>query len=266
MDIKHDFHLHTNHSLCARPEATLEMYSDLAKKFDIKKMAITNHMWDHAVEGWQDIEFYFEQDFEHIKPLKSEIKNAGKKDVEFLFGAEAEYSFKASRPAVTPEVAEQLDVLLVPNSHTHLAMPREFYEPHEKHIDFMIKAFMDTVNSDVAKYVTAIPHPFLAVCCPYDRFALLNEITDDQFKSCFSAAANSGIAIEINPFFIKDTPESELEESPVIRMFRLAKNEGCLFTVGTDAHQASDMDYFALAERYVKVLNLKESDFHPLTK
>ncbi|MCQ2454970.1 MAG: PHP domain-containing protein [Clostridia bacterium] len=264
--IDHDFHIHTNLSICANRNSTLGMYVDLAKEQNIKKIAITNHMWDHAVKGYEDIEFYFDQNFDWIKPMKEEIKNTDTKGVKVLFGAEAEYSFKAERPAVTPAVAEQMDILLIPISHTHLAMPREFYEPHSKHIDFMIKAFMDTVNSDVAKYTTAIAHPFMAVCCPYDRYALLDEITDDQFKRCFSAAAEKGIAMELNPLYIKDLPLEKVPDSPLIRMFRIAKDEGCLFTVGTDAHSSADMDYFKFAENYVKVLDLKDSDFHPITK
>ena len=112
-----------------------------------------------------------------------------------LFGAEAEYSYENRRPAVTPDVAEQLEVLLVPNSHTHLTMPKDFYQPYEKHAEYMIDAFMDIVNSDVARYITAIPHPFMAVCCPYDNRILIDLISDDSFKRCFSAAAEKGIAL-----------------------------------------------------------------------
>lgn len=271
MIIKHDFHVHTNLSLCADPKATLEMYVEKAKESGIDKMAITNHMWDHAISGWQGIgndDYYGIQDYEYVNKLRSEIDelNSANNGVKFLFGCEAEYSYKNRRPAISPKVAEQMDVLLVPNSHTHLTMPKQFYEPHRKHIEFMIDAFMDTVNSDVSKYVTAIPHPFMAVCCPYDNRLLLNEITDDEFKKCFSAAANKGIALELNPNFLKNKTLQKMYDDPIFRMYRIGKEEGCKFTVGTDAHGETGHDNYALIYVLASLLDLKEDDFAPITR
>ena len=269
MKITHDFHLHTNISLCAKEEATLDLYLAHAKERDLKKIAITDHLWDHAIDGYQGRggNFYEVQNFEHIAKLRDRISEENKtSDVKILFGAETEYSYQYRRPAISPAVAEQLDVLLVPNSHTHLAMPKDFYEPHEKHIQFMIDAFMDIVNSDVAKYVTAIPHPFMAVCCPYRNRILLDEMTDDQFKFCFDAAANRGIALEINPNYSRNKTLAEAYADPVIRMLRIGKECGCKFTVGTDAHSKPDLENYHLAYLLTSLLELKEDDFHPLTR
>ncbi len=269
MKIAHDFHLHTSISLCAKEEATLDLYINHAKERSLSKIAITDHLWDHAIDDYQGRggNFYEVQNFEHIKTLKAAIEKENKKGgVEILFGAETEYSYKYRRPAISPAVAEQLDILLVPNSHTHLAMPKDFYEPHEKHIQFMIDAFMDTVNSDVAKYITAIPHPFMAVCCPYSNRILLDEMTDDQFKFCFDAAANKGIALEINPNYIRNKPLDAAYRDPVVRMLRLGKECGCKFTVGTDAHSAKDLESYHLACVLTTLLELNKDDFHPLTQ
>lgn len=279
MVIKHDFHLHTNLSLCAAPEATFDFFLKKAEAEGLEKIAITDHLWDHAVDGYQGRggDFYEVQDFEHIMKLKSVIDahNAKGTGPRVFFGAEAEYSYENRRPAITPAVAEQLDVLLIPNSHTHLTMPKSYYEPYEKHIEYMTDAFMDIVNSDVAKYVTAIPHPFMAVCCPYDQKLLLEKISDDAFKRCFSAAAEKGIALELNPnYFMKEVLAdytrndtiAAMYRDPSIRMLRIGKECGCKFTVGTDCHGFDgDMDY---AYTYVlaSLLDLTEDDFHPLAK
>ena len=278
MFIKHDFHLHTNLSLCAKPEATLDFYLQKAKEFAFDKIAITNHLWDHAVSGYEGRggDFYEVQDFAHIKALRPLIdEHNARGGTKILFGAEAEYSFENRRPAITPEIAEQLDVLLIPNSHTHLTMPRSYYEPHEKHIEYMTDAFMDIVHSDVARYVTAIPHPFLAVCCPYDNKLLLGEISDDIFKRCFTAAAEKGIALELNPNYLRprafegytrnDTLASAYLD-PTIRMLRIGKECGCKFTVGSDAHSNSDYEYFSRIYLLCAALELKESDLHPLAR
>ena len=269
MIITHDFHLHTNLSLCAKPEATLAMYAQKAAELGLTKMAITNHMWDHAIPDWQreeNVEFYEVQDFPYVAAIRDEIDQANHGSVHFLFGCEAEYSFENRRPAISPDVAEQMEVLLIPNSHTHLTMPKTYYEPHRKHIEYMIDAFMDIVHSDVAQYVTAIPHPFMAVCCPYDNHLLLNEIKDDEFKRCFTAAAEKGIALEINPNFIKNRSLSAVYDDPIFRMYRIGKECGCQFTVGTDAHGESGHDHFALVYLMCELLELREEDFHPLTR
>lgn len=269
MIIKHDFHIHTNLSLCADKEATLEMYAKIGKKLGLEKMAITNHMWDHAVLDWrreENIEYYQVQDFPYVSTIRKEIEAFNRQNTHFLFGCEAEYSFEHRRPAISPAVAEQMEVLLVPNSHTHLTMPKSYYEPHRKHIEYMINAFMDIVHSDVANYITAIPHPFMAVCCPYDNHQLLKEITNDEFKRCFTSAAEKEIALEINPNFIKNKSLSEIYEDPIFRMYRIGKECGCKFTVGTDAHGENGYDHFTLVYLFCTVLGLTEKDFHPLTR
>jgi histidinol phosphatase-like PHP family hydrolase len=279
MIINHDFHLHTSLSLCASRDADFDFFINKAKADGLKKIAITNHLWDHGVDGYQGRggNFYEVQNFEHIMALKPEIDRYNREggDLKVLFGAEAEYSFENRRPALTPAVAEQLEVLLVPNSHTHLTMPKEFYHPYEKHAEYMIDAFMDIVNSDVARYITAIPHPFMAVCCPYDNRILIDLISDDSFKRCFSAAAEKGIALEINPNYLQ---KSEFESytrngtladmylDPAFRMLRIGKECGCKFTVGTDRHgHAGELDYF-YTYLVAGILDLTEDDFHPLVR
>ncbi len=267
MKITHDFHIHTNLSLCAAKEATLEMYAEKAKQLGLKKAAITNHCWDHAVSGWEKTKvFYRVQDIPYIMSIKDEVKALNNGMTEFLFGCEADYSFEERRPAISPEAAEQMDVLLVPNSHTHMVMPKDFYNPTQKHVDFMLQAFNDIVSSDVAKFITAIPHPFLAVCAPYDNRILIEQITDDQFKACFSAAAEKGIALELNPNYFGNRPLSEMYNDPIFRMFKIGKDMGCKFTVGTDAHNEGDYSSFVRIYILTSLLELKESDFHPLTR
>ena len=264
MIVDFDMHTHTNLSLCAWKEATLDLYTEKAKEFGIKKMAITNHLWDSAVEG--ACEWYVLQNFEHIAPLKKEIEEKNKSgEVKFFFGAEGEYSYKYRRPAITPSVAEQLEILLVPNSHTHMVMPKEFIGQKRKHAEFMLDAFTDIVKSDVAKYITAIPHPFSAVNCDYSE-ELFDFITDDEYKRCFDIAAEKGIGIEINPNFIKGKTLPESYALPMMRMYRIAKECGCKFTIGTDSHKAADFDAYPLLYIFCSVLDLRENDFHRITK
>ena len=94
MQIHHDFHLHTNLSLCAKPEATLSLYIEKAKEQGLDRIAITDHLWDHAIDDYQGRggKFYEIQDYDHINSIKDQIDEHNKAgDVKVFFGAEAEY-------------------------------------------------------------------------------------------------------------------------------------------------------------------------------
>ena len=57
---------------------------------------------------------------------------------------------------------------------------------------------------------------------------------------------------------------SDGEADTVLRPFRIAKNQGCKFYLGSDAHHPSDFSNArAVFERAVDMLGLSESDkFH----
>lgn len=261
MKITHDFHIHTDLSICANETATLENYLKIAKEIGLTKLGIANHFWDSKIEGRLD--FYKTQDFEHISKLKPEIEKANSDELKVYFGGEAEYDFKHHDVSVTEEVAEKLDFLLVPNSHTHATMPKEFYEPYQKHVDYMLQAYEDIINSKVSKYITAVAHPFCAVCCPYDREILLNMISDDTFKRLFDKTANKGIAFELNVDYMEKfkKTEEEIRCGAHMRMFRLAKECGCKFIFGSDAHSTKEHEsYKKLTQIFADELELKEEN------
>lgn len=145
MKVKHDFHIHTDLSICANETAKLANYIEIADKLKLEKIGIANHFWDTSIDGAFD--FYQIQDFEHILKLKPEIEKLKKDGLQIYFGAEAEYDPKHRDVSVSERIAEQLDYILVPNSHTHITMPKDFYEPYQKHIDFMIQSYEDTVEN-----------------------------------------------------------------------------------------------------------------------
>ena len=267
MEIKHDFHIHTDLSICANETATLDNYLAIAKDLGLEKIGIANHFWDSRIDG--NIDFYKTQDFEHISKLKPEIDKANSDELKVYFGGEAEYDFKHHDVSVTEEVAEQLDFLLVPNSHTHLTMPSEYYNPYEKHIEYMIQAYGDIINSKVSKFITAVAHPFCAVCCPYDREILINMISDDTFKRLFDKTANKGIAFELNVDYMAKFKKSyeEIAEAAHIRMFRLAKECGCKFIFGSDAHSTTEhKTYEQLTKTFADLLELKETDLAEIAR
>ena len=73
--------------------------------------------------------------------------------------------------------------------------------------------------------------------------------------------------MEINVFHIvKETPDdiSTLDED--IRMFRLAKECGCKFTFGSDAHVISEHTNYSNADMVAEILGLSENDIAPIAR
>lgn len=258
MKIEHDIHLHTHLSLCAQPEATVEEYVRYAKAQGIRTIGISDHFWDESVPGaW---EWYQKQNYAHILESKEDIKRCEGDGVKILFGAECEYSYATHGVAITPEIASELDFLLVPNSHTHMTMPKNFYEDRRRHAEFMLNAYYDIIESDVSEYITAIAHPFDAVCCPYDNEECYREISDAEFRDCFKKTAEKGIGIEINTASFAKKDIALIEKSGYLRMVRLARECGCKFTFGTDSHHPNDTVHFIKAYAVCALADIRESD------
>ena len=51
MKVTHDFHIHTNLSLCAEQDTTVEYYVRRAEEIGLTKIGFANHFWDEKVEG-----------------------------------------------------------------------------------------------------------------------------------------------------------------------------------------------------------------------
>lgn len=264
MRIEHDFHLHTNLSACAKREVTAADYVANAHSLSLKKLGFSDHFWDASIEGAN--KFYQPQDYEHIIQLKPELDKLRCDDIQFFFGCETEYDPFHRGVAITEETAEKLDFLLVPNSHTHMMMPKDCFEPYRRHADFMLQALYDILNSPVSKYITAIAHPFEAVSCPYPNGLLIDLITDDEFKRVLDLMANKGIAFEINVSSMQRKTPAEIEQLSQIRLFRLAKQQGCKFLFGSDSHSAGSHQFYGNANFVAELLALTEEDLAPLAR
>lgn len=260
MKITHDFHIHTTLSRCANKEnATIENYIVHAKRLGLKKLGFANHYWDETFDAG-DNNFYKFQGTDHVLSLKDELKKYENEGVKLYLGCEGEYSYKLRSVAISEENAEKFDFIVIPNSHTHMSMPKEFYEPHKKHAEFMVDAYNDTLDCNISKYITAMAHPFEAVCCPYDNSILIDLISDDTYKRLFDKQAKKGIAFEINVNSMKKMSHEEIEKMSQIRMFKIAKEMGCKFLFGSDAHDNEAHLYYDNASFVADLLELKDDD------
>lgn len=235
MIITHDLHIHTHLSRCAKPAATPGIYIENARSLGLQTIGIADHMWDAAIplndNQWKN--FYKFQNYEHILLAKEEFSKVDSSGICILFGAEGEYDPVHHGIGVTEEVCEKLDFLLIPNSHTHMMMPKDLYEPKKQHADFMLKAFWYIITCPESKYITAIAHPFGAVACKlYPAADLYLLISYQAYCEAFHALKEKGITYEINTSGMHNLTDDEIKASPNMDIIRLAHE------CGTNSHLA----------------------------
>ncbi|MBE6561361.1 MAG: PHP domain-containing protein [Ruminococcaceae bacterium] len=256
---KYDLHIHTRLSSCANPEVTAADYIACAKERGVTTIAFTDHMWDSAIPGASN--WYKPQNYEHICELKKELP-AADPDLKILFGCECECD-KYGVVGISEEVAAQLDILLVPHSHTHMkdfTIPAELREDDAVHGRYLVDHFMHIIHSPVAKYVTVIPHPFAAVGCPTAQ-NVLNSIPDSALQECCAAAKENNIALEINTSCFTRMDEEQMRNCAYLRLFEIARQTGCRFTIGSDAHSVPGMDALPKGELFARIAGITEDMF-----
>ncbi|MBR3928373.1 MAG: PHP domain-containing protein [Clostridia bacterium] len=263
MKITQDLHMHTHLSSCAKPEATLEAYIRQAAELGLDTLGIADHLWDDKIplgdeDYWRP--FYSPQNLSHVLKAREEIKSVDAKGLRILFGAEAEYDPVRCDIALSDEAGEILDFVLIPNSHTHMMMPKSLYEPYQAHADFMVKATHEILKSARAKYITALAHPFDAVACPYDKSLLYPLISRSEYEDIFLEAKEKSIAIEINTSPFLNKTDEEIKRNPKWQFFAIAKECGCRFTFGSDCHHPASQRNILAARAIAEVLSLTDND------
>ena len=273
MKITHDFHIHTHLSLCAQPSAQVEYYMKKAKQLGLKKIGFSDHFWDSPIDGSQIPGWGFyasetepHQNYEHLCKIKPELEKYADPDIKVYFGCETEYDPIHRGVAVTEETAEKFDFIIVPQSHTHITMPKDLYQPYQKHLDYMITAYDDILDSPVSKYITAVVHPFEAVCCPYDNTILIDMLSEDVMKRLFTKSAEKNIAFEINVSQMMDKTPEQIAECSHMRMFRIVKECGCKFIFGSDSHDDVTHEKYSNAQLTADLLGLTDDDIADIAK
>ncbi len=258
MKITHDFHVHTHYSICGQDSATVEHYVATAKKLGLKKIGFSDHFGDGNIPGARG--FYRAHPFEHNAQLKAELAAVNEPGLKLYFGCETEYHTPRREVGITEAEAEQFDFIVVPNSHTHMIMPKDYITNYDKHVEFMVQAYDDILNSKVSRYITAMAHPFDVCLMPFDPKILIEMIPDDTFKRLFDKTAEKNIAFEINVAYSKNMTPQQIADDCHMRMFSLAKECGCKFTFGSDSHDNKQHDFYPNADIIANLLNLKEDD------
>ena len=271
----HDLHLHTGLSLCSGdPTATPELYVPLAKAQGVEMIGIADHLWDARVpvpngvggkfgpgylEVWNILTF--ERQLAHM--AECERLQDG---VRILYGVEAEF-FSGVLGLHESSIA-MLDFVNCAHNHFHQGPPAlpEGYKSMEGMAYYMMKSFDDMLDEPG---VDLAAHPLTPSIMKGDDVVKLYEmIGQDRFAQSLTKAKEKGVSIEINlSEAIAFEKNPEVFQKTVLWMYRLAKEIGCFFHFGSDAHTLKAFQDKAQPEvykHYIDLLGLKPENMHPL--
>ena len=222
-------------------------------------ICITDHFWDEKVPGATP---YLAD--ENLASLKASLPLPMVDGVRFMFGCETELD-RHGTLAIARETFDEFDFVVIPINHFHMSgftIPDEARDRPDVLSALWVERFLRVLNMDVPHYKIGFAHLSCELMASYSRRAHLdvcNMIKDDDMKRCFSLAAERGAGIELNFETFFDYTGDELDE--LLRMYRVAKGEGCRFYFGSDAHHPSDLERSKEKfERVVDLLALDEKD------
>lgn len=255
--IDHDYHLHSYLSSCSRdPEQTPQRMLEYAKNNGFTSLCITDHFWDEAVPGASG--WYAPQNLPHIKealPLPQE------EGIRFMFGCETDMD-KFFTIGISEKTAEMMDFIIVPTTHLHMkgftidASVGMGDDPEAVKIrtDLYVERFRRLLAADLPFEKVGIAHLSCGLVCkdpPGSILKVLRGISDATFRELFTDTAKKGMGVELNfnPFLF-DGDDREAQ----IRPYRIAKECGCRFYLGSDAHHPASLD--SAPTRFAEIIRL----------
>jgi histidinol phosphatase-like PHP family hydrolase len=221
--MKHNFHIHTMQSTCAKEEMTVENIILKAESEGFEIIGLSDH---------------FHQPERDYLSMASKLRNsldALKPSLHVWVGCEAQM-LSPGQVSIDQKIASDLDYVIIAADHYHLAAVEN---PIERQADAyaihylkMLEGAIDTGFCDV------IAHPFtLPKVTEIDRPLVLELYDRDEIGRILSKAVRKGVSLELNPNHISIAPWFFGELS------LLSHRIGIKFTIGTDAHLLSGIGY-----------------------
>lgn len=261
--LDHDLHIHSRFSSCSDdPEQTPDAILAYAVKAGYKHICLTDHFWDGEVpcacESWEG--------FENINKALPLPQSDG---VKFHFGCETDMD-RYSVVGINRRNFDKLDFIVVPINHLHLDWAKVQQDELDKKEQAVIVAqrFWNLTQLDLPFHKVGLAHITWKGLAGYspnwqDHIDIINYIPDRRWKLLFTEAADKGMGIELN-IDVERYSEGEETES-ILRPYRIAKECGCRFYFGSDAHHPSGLPKLRdRADFLIDALNLTEDDkFNP---
>ncbi len=234
--IDHDLHIHSELSLCSGdPEQNPAAILAYGEKYGLKTLCLTDHMWDPAVPGAS--EWYAAQPYERTRKA---LPLPQSDNVKFLFGCETDMD-KHCVIGVSPATMKELDFIIVPTTHLHMdGFTVEGNEGAAERAQLWIRRFDAVLDAPLPFEKTGLAHMTCSLMWPRHNYVKVLELIPlDEYHRLFERAAKLGLGIELN--FPAGGMDAQTEET-VLRPYRIAKEEGCKFYLGSDAHHPAALE------------------------
>ncbi len=249
----HDFHIHSTISPCCSDENQIpENLLKYAKVNGLKKICLTNHFWDETVESvdkWHPDEYF--PKVSSVLPLPQDP------DVEFLFGIEGDmdYNFVLG---INPDKYDVFDFMVISTTHLQVVgytVKEEITDPQVA-ADLWFKRLYKLLEMDLPWHKVGIAHLTTGHIYEYGHLEVIKLFPEDELYKLFTICAQKGVGIELN---IKTLGLDKDEKEILLKPFRIAKECGCKFYLGSDSHSQSALkNVKANFEDVITELDLKE--------
>lgn len=263
--IDHDFHIHSGGSMCSGdPNQTPARILQYGVDEGFAAVALTDHFWDETVPmptgGWGP-DFYGSQNYPHISknlPLPS------REGIRFLFGAEVDMTWDGT-VGISHERLALMDFALISISHFHctdFTIRAEDAATAEGRAQVLLDKLELLLTYDLPWHKIGLAHltgPKLGGGDPVVHCEVLRLVKGQRLTDLFKKAAALGVGIELNTATFRFGDDAE--EQAVVDFYAHAKECGCKFFFGSDAHSAAQFEpHRARGQRMADALGLTEAD------
>ncbi len=257
----HDYHIHSTVSRCCKdPLQTPERILQYAKDNALSSICLTNHFWDETVKS--EAEWIDEHGYSYLTSVLPLPRHEG---IDFYFGAELDMDYNEVL-GISPEKLSELNFATVATTHLHLAgntVKERLTEPEDA-ARIWLEKIRALLSMELPFYKMGLAHLTTGHILKEKTPAVIRLLSDDDLYSIFSDCAEKGMAIELNT---KTIFNSEEEKNILLRPYCIAKDTGCKFYLGSDAHKTEALkgakENF---ERIITLLDLEEKDKFKLNK
>ena len=260
--VDHDLHIHTHLSVCSLdPEQTADAILEYAVKNGLKTVCVTDHCWGSTQPnnvGFYNGNYIAKQDIAHVSQILPLPQADG---VSFRFGCETEIDADLNI-GVTADDFGVFDFVIIPTTHLHM-FP---FESVERSATAYIKRYEKILESGLPYERIGVPHLTTKLIAPEDNWKKVLELVPDaEFFRLFKRTAELGVGVELNAGDFASYDEDEMKFC--MRVFFIAKECGCKFYLGSDAHTPQGLKRIPVFRKAIDLLDLKEEDkFDPFKK
>ena len=254
----HDYHIHSYISECSKsPEQTPENILQYAKARGLKRIVLTDHFWDESVPGASD----WYKTYHKLSDLKKALPLPNDSEVEFLFGCEADMD-KNGVIGLSRDKFDAFDFIVVSTTHLHMkgfTIDESDYGNPDRLAKLWVERFDALLSADLPFGKVGIAHPVSPCIAVENNMHLeaIKKIPDSEMYRLFTEAARLRLGVELNGH---DFNFEDKDADIVMRPYRIAKDCGCKFYYGSDAHTPYQFNVHRGFDRVRELLELTEDD------